>query len=65
MCVRSVASRHANFSDASRRFTGDGMGFVRIYPSSAGSFEAIHAGVKAALGASGTPVIAGAGVPAT
>ena len=38
--------RHANFAEASRSFTDNGVGYVRIYPQSAGTFDAIHTGIK-------------------
>ncbi len=31
----------------------NGVGYVRIYPQSAGTFDAIHAGVKGTMGGAG------------
>jgi hypothetical protein len=45
--------RHANFQEASRSFVDNGVGYVRIYPQSAGTFDAIHAGVKGTMGGAG------------
>ena len=46
--------RHADFSEPSRKFTDDGVGFVRIYPHSAGSFDFIHSGVRSSLKGDGS-----------
>ncbi len=56
--------RHANFQDTSRALLDNGVGYVRIYPSSAGSFDTIHQGVKASMPGAGKGAGASAGAGA-